>query len=104
VLAAHAAGDERTADGMRRVGHWMGFGIVNLVHILSPEIIVFGGETHGVLSAIEPVVRQALSTALAAPRNQVRLEGAALGADAAVLGAAEMAFAPLLDDPLAGGG
>jgi predicted NBD/HSP70 family sugar kinase len=101
VIAAHAAGDRRTAAGLRRVGHWMGVGVVNLVHIFNPEIIVFGGETRAVFSATKPIVHQALATALAAPREQLRLAAAALGADSALIGAAETAFAPLLNNPLA---
>jgi predicted NBD/HSP70 family sugar kinase len=100
VLTAHAAGDRRTVEGMRRVGRWMGLGVVNLVNIFNPEMIVFGGTTRGVFSATEPVVRQVLSAALTAPREQVRLQLAALGADSTVIGAAELAFAPLLADPL----
>ena len=38
--------------------------------------------------------------ALSAPREQVRLALPELGGDATLLGAAESAFAPLLDDPL----
>jgi predicted NBD/HSP70 family sugar kinase len=101
VLGRHASGDPRAVSGFRRVGHWMGVGVVNLVNIFNPEIIVFGGGTRILFTATEPIVRQALATALAAPREQVRLEVAALGADSTVIGAAETAFAPLLSNPLA---
>jgi predicted NBD/HSP70 family sugar kinase len=83
------------------VGHWLGVGVVNLVNIFNPRMIVFGGTTRGVFAVTEPAVREALSSALAAPREQVRLSLAALGADSTVLGAAELAFRPLLDNPLA---
>jgi predicted NBD/HSP70 family sugar kinase len=100
VLAAFDKGDRSTTAGMRRVGRWMGLGVANLVNIFNPEMIVFGGTTRGVFAATEPIVREVLSTALAAPREQVRLQLAALGADSTMLGAAELAFAPLLHDPL----
>jgi hypothetical protein len=45
-------------------------------------------------------IREALAQSLAAPREQVRLEPPALGRDSALFGAAEVAFAPLVDDPL----
>ena len=45
-------------------------------------------------------MREALAGALAAPAEQVRLALAGLGDDSGLLGAAELAFAPLLDDPL----
>lgn len=101
VLAAHAAGDRRTVNGMRKVGEWMGLGVVNLVNIFNPEMIVFGGMTRGVFAVTEPGTRKALDGALSAPGQQVRLELAALGVDSTVVGAAELAFAPLLDNPTA---
>ena len=100
VLAAHAAGDPATVAGMRRVGHWLGVGVVNLVNIFNPQVVVFGGAVRHVFSLTEPLVREALATALAAPRAQVRLELPALGADSTLVGAAELIFARLLDDPL----
>ncbi|MGZ4631319.1 MAG: ROK family protein [Actinomycetes bacterium] len=100
VLAAHAAGDRRTVAGMRQVGQWMGLGVVNLVNMFNPEMIIFGGSTRVVFALTEEQTREALATALAAPREQVRLEVAALGSDSTVVGAAELAFAPLLDNPL----
>jgi predicted NBD/HSP70 family sugar kinase len=82
------------------VGRWLGVGIVNLVNIFNPQMIVFGGTTRGVFARTELTVREALTAALAAPRQQVRLAPAALGADSILLGAAELAFRPLLDAPL----
>jgi hypothetical protein len=35
-----------------------------------------------------------------APREQVRLAASALGPDAQIVGAAELAFEPLLEDPI----
>jgi predicted NBD/HSP70 family sugar kinase len=85
---------------LREVGRWLGVGIVNLVNIFNPQMIVFGGTTRGVFARTELTVREALTAALAAPRQQVRLAPAALGADSILLGAAELAFRPLLDAPL----
>lgn len=103
VLAAHAAGDRRTVAGMRRVGEWMGIGVANLVNIFNPEMVVFGGTTRAVFTLAEAETRAALGSALTAPREQVRLEPAALGADSTLIGAGELAFAPLLERPIAAG-
>ena len=100
VLAAAAAGDAQAKVALRRFGRWLGIGIANLVNIFNPDVIVFGGALRHLLPATESVVRDKLAFALAAPREQVRLVLPQLGADAAVLGAAELAFAMLLDDPL----
>ena len=63
-------------------------------------MIVFGGLTRTTFPIMEPYVRAELAGALTAPRGQVRLELPALGADSSLVGAAELAFAPLLGDPL----
>jgi len=100
VLAAHAAGAPWTRPGMRRVGRFLGAGLVNVVNLFNPEVIVFGGSVRHVFTATEPVVREALRTALPAPGHQVRLAVAGLGDDSVVVGAAELGFARLLDEPL----
>ena len=100
VLAAHAAGERWTVPGVRRVGRSLGTGVANLVNIFNPELIVFGGAVRQIFSATEPLVREALAGALTAPGEGVRLAVAGLGDDSVLLGAAELAFAPLLDDPL----
>ena len=84
------------------VGRWLGIGLGGLVNILNPRIIVLGGP-HG---RIHPFVRDILEAELAAhslpaPRAQVRVVPAALGIDAPLVGAAELAFEPLLADPAA---
>ncbi len=101
VLAAHAAAERRAVNGLRKVGEWLGLGVVNLVNVFNPEMIVFGGMTRDIFAATEPIVRRSLEAALTAPREQVRLELAALGSDSTVIGAAELAFGLLLDNPTA---
>ncbi len=100
VLAALAIGDPAAAAGMRVVGRWLGIGVANLVNIFNPEVIVFGGLTRATFPVMEPYVRAELAAALTAPREQVRLALPGLGADSSLVGAAELAFAPLLGDPL----
>jgi predicted NBD/HSP70 family sugar kinase len=85
---------------LRTVGRYLGLGLGSIVNLLNPEVIVLGG----VLRALYPVVRTTTDeafgrAALAAPREQVRVVVPQLGADAVLLGAAERAFAPLLEDP-----
>lgn len=100
VLRAYAAGERWTLSGVRRVGRSLGTGVANLVNIFNPELIVFGGAVRQIFSATEPLVREALAGALAAPGEGVRLAVAGLADDSVLVGAAELAFAPLLDDPL----
>ena len=100
VLAAYVAGERWAQAGVRRVGRSLGAGVANLVNIFNPELIVFGGAVRHIFSATEPLVREALAGALAAPGQGVRLAVAGLADDSVLVGAAELAFAPLLDDPL----
>ena len=101
VLAAAADGGPRGARrAASRVGRWLGVGVANLVNVFNPEVVVFGGVLRQLLPATEAIVRTELASALAAPREQVRLALPQLGGDSTLLGAAEPAFAPLLDDPL----
>jgi predicted NBD/HSP70 family sugar kinase len=100
VLTAYATGERWAQPGLRRVGRSLGAGVANLVNIFNPELIVFGGAVRHIFSATEPLVREALAGALAAPGEGVRLAVAGLADDSVVVGAAELAFEPLLEDPL----
>ena len=100
VLDAYNEGERWPRAGMRRVGRMLGVGVVNLVNVFNPELILFGGVSRLLFEATEPIVRDAMTTALAAPRQQVRLAAAGLGDDSIAVGAAELAFGPLMDDPL----
>jgi predicted NBD/HSP70 family sugar kinase len=100
LMSVAAMGDRDAAIGLRKVGRWLGIGVANLVNIFNPEVVVFGGLLRQLYPITEPMVRTELARALAAPRQQVRLAVPALGGDSTLLGAAETAFAPLLDDPI----
>jgi predicted NBD/HSP70 family sugar kinase len=100
VLAAAKAGDRAAVAGVRRVGRDLGTGVANLVNVFNPAIIVFGGAVRHVFVMTEPEVREAVRSALVAPAEQVRLAAAGLGDDSVAIGAAELAFDRLLDDPL----
>ena len=100
VLAAYAEGQAWTRAGVERVGRSLGRGVANLVNIFNPELIVFGGAVRHIYLATEPLVREALRDALVAPSEHVQLAVAGLGDDSVAVGAAELAFTPLLEDPL----
>ncbi|MDO8483680.1 MAG: ROK family protein [Candidatus Limnocylindrales bacterium] len=102
VLADAAAGRPQALDALREVGRWLGIGLAGLVNVLNPRRVVLGG----LFSLIHPFVADRVEEeldrrALAAPRRLVSVVPATLGVDAPLLGAAEMAFDPLLADPAA---
>lgn len=101
VVDAADRGDARAQVAVRQVGDWLGFGVANLVNIFNPETVIFGGTLRDVYLAAAAQVRSRLnSIALPACREHVRLRTPKLGDDAALLGAAELAFEQLLADPL----
>ncbi len=101
VIDRAARGDHVAQAAVRHVGDWLGFGVANLVNIFNPELVIFGGSLRDVYLASAAQVRSRLnSMGLPATREHVRLRTPTLGDDAALLGAAELAFDPLLRDPL----
>ena len=93
-------GGPRRTPRLRSVGTWLGIGVANLVNVFNPDVVVFGGTLREILPATRDTVQAELSGALRAPQEHVLLSLPALGDDSTLLGAAETAFAPLLDDPL----
>ena len=82
------------------VGRWLGFGLAGLVNVFNPRLVVLGGLFGRYYPfVIETVERELDRRALPGPRGLVAIVPATLGIDASVLGAAELALEPLLDDP-----
>ncbi|MEV6305474.1 ROK family transcriptional regulator [Actinoplanes sp. NPDC051861] len=103
VLAAARAGDDASRASVRDVARWLGHGVANLVNILDPEVVLFGGVLREVYLAAADEVRARVSgMVLPAFREGVRLGVPLLGEDAPLIGAAELAFESLLNDPLNG--
>jgi predicted NBD/HSP70 family sugar kinase len=100
IVTRAGAGDRDAAKGLRKVGDWIAVGVANLVHIFNPDVVVFGGALRELLPVVRGQVEEQLTSALPAPGEHVILAAPALGDDSTLLGAAESAFAPLLDDPL----
>jgi predicted NBD/HSP70 family sugar kinase len=100
VLAAAAAGSPAARAALDHVGRWLGIGLAGLVNLLNPELVALGGMHGRILPAVQPVIEAEVTRrALPASRALVRIVPASLGADAPLLGAAELAFEPLLSDP-----
>ncbi|WP_435829709.1 ROK family protein [Micromonospora costi] len=103
VLRAAADGEPAARAAVEQVADWLGFGVANLVNVVNPDTVVFGGSLREVyLAGAQTVHRRLEELALPASREQVQLRPAALGGTAALVGAAELAFAHLLADPLGG--
>ena len=102
LIAAAEAGEPQALESLAHVARWLGIGLASLINVLNPTLVVLGG----VLERIHPLIAGELDEvlshrALRASRELLRVTPGALGADGPLLGAAELAFEPMLADPAA---
>jgi len=100
LFAAARSGDTPALSAMYAVAGPLGRTIAMVVNMLNPQRVLLGGHLAELFDLAGPQIEAALSRfALEAADRTVQLARPALGSDAALLGAAEMAFADLLADP-----
>jgi predicted NBD/HSP70 family sugar kinase len=100
LLEAADRGDTRALAAMAESGRWLGIGIAGLVNVFNPSRVSLGGLYARVYPySRDDLVRELDSRAMPGPRAMVELTIASLGPDALLLGAAELALAPILNDP-----
>lgn len=101
VVDAAVRGDATAQAAVRQVADWLGFGVGNLVNIFNPEMVIFGDALRDIfLAAAAPLRSRLNAVGLTGNLAHVRLRTPALGDDAVLIGAAELAFERLLSDPL----
>ncbi len=94
-------GTARRAEALDDAAYWLGFGLRALVRLFDPEVVVLGGTLGQVYGARGDRVLETLHEQDGIDFAQnVSVRPGALGPDGPLLGAAEMALAPLLADPL----
>jgi predicted NBD/HSP70 family sugar kinase len=94
-------GKERPLAALEHVGSWVGRGIAALTNVLNPSLVVLGGQ----FERVYPFIRESLlatfnELALRPSARIVSIVPGSLGLDAPLLGAAELAFEALLDNPI----
>lgn len=100
VIASAQAGDRRAAAAVEEVAEWCGVGIRAIVNLFNPDVVVLGGCLAQVWRAAEPQVDEAMHrSALVYQRADTVIRSAGLGDDSPLIGAAELAFEPVLDHP-----
>jgi glucokinase len=86
------AGDRAALESFRKLAYWLGIGIGIVITSLNPEMVLIGG---GVVSAgrllLDPVVEEARRWSHPIPFAGCRIEKAALGNEAGLIGAAAWA-------------
>lgn len=93
IAEAVAAGDHVTNREVRRAAHYLGLGLGSLINVLGPELVIIGGGVSEALGEpwIDLVRTSAREQALTDPAGKIKIERAALGDDAGILGAALLA-------------
>ncbi len=93
LAEAVAAKDIVALKEVHRAAHYLGLGLGSLMNAIGPEIVIVGGGVAGALGQpyLDLVRTAARSQALTDPGGLIRIERAALGDDAGILGAALLA-------------
>jgi glucokinase len=94
LAAAVLAGDLVSLREVERAAHFLGLGLGGLVNLLGPEIVIIGGGVAAALGSpfIDLVRASARRQILVDPDEKIKIEPAALGDDAGILGAALLAL------------
>lgn len=101
ALGEFLEGVHEATPGLRIVGQHLGRGLAGAVNLLNPRVIVLGGYLRSLFPLVHEDVESEMAVhALTAPREQVLVTLPGLGGDSVLHGAAELAFEPLLADPV----
>lgn len=101
VIAAAQSGDPRARAAVDEVATWTGVGLRTVVNLFNPGVIVLAGMLAQIWGVREKQVRESLAHGtVIAEIDRLAIKPAKLGDDSTLIGAAEVAFAPLLDDPV----
>jgi predicted NBD/HSP70 family sugar kinase len=101
VFAAARGGDAAALQVVRGVAVALGRTVASLANTLNPDCIVLGGYLAELLDVARVDIERALhQRTFESSGRDLRLLPPALGSDSMLLGAAELAFAGLLADPL----
>jgi predicted NBD/HSP70 family sugar kinase len=102
LAAAAREGQERTLEGLSRVGRALGVAIAAVANVLDPEAVVLGGHFAPLVEWLrEPIERELDRRLVAGDRSGCLVLAARLGGEATVLGAAALSRHRVLADPAA---
>ncbi|MFL6120523.1 ROK family protein [Actinophytocola sp.] len=98
-LRALAASSQQVRRQLGEFAEWLTVGLVNVVNVLGPELVVLGDLFTALpASLIADVGEEVRKRSLVSRAvGGIRLAVSTLGADSTLLGAAELAFEPVLD-------
>ena len=92
VFAAAAAGDRLAGELVAEQADLIGVGLVNLLHLYSPERIVVGGGMANAFDALLPGIAARIAASAMLPFRDVPIVRAGLGDNSGLVGAAMLVF------------
>lgn len=100
LLREAAWGDPAALPAVEEVGRWLGVGLGGLVNAFNPQRVVLGGFLGEMWPLVEEIVQAELRVRVMTPALEVvEIRPAQLGAEATLMGAAELALARVLEEP-----
>ncbi|MGX5680916.1 ROK family protein [Schumannella luteola] len=99
-----SSSDPAVAAEVERQQRILAVALANAVNVFNPERVVLGGFLATLLEWESPALERLVeASSVATAFEGVEVRAAALGEDRLLIGAAELALAPLLDDPTSAG-
>jgi predicted NBD/HSP70 family sugar kinase len=85
---------------LNQVGEWVGVGLVNLMNSIDPNYIVLGGHLADIYPYISEAINRRVDQSRPDKNTRAEILLPSLSLDSPLVGAAEVAFGPLLSHPL----
>jgi glucokinase len=87
------AGDPTALQAFVRAGHYLGIGVTNVIHLMNPGVIVFGGGVVKAAHLLLPSVKNTVAErTIPSMYKQVELKESRFAENAGVLGAASLFY------------
>lgn len=92
VFGAASRGDALAQDLVSEEADLLGVGIVNLLHLYSPDVVVVGGGLSNGFDLLHPGIVARINAAAMSPFRDIPVVRAGLGSDSGLVGASTLAF------------
>jgi glucokinase-like ROK family protein len=100
ILEAAQRGDSAAVEALRETGRYLGIGIANLVNLLNPSLVAFGGRLSLAHEHLLPVARDVVKRrAMSDLQHATRLVVSSFRQDACVMGGVALVLHNLLSRP-----
>ncbi len=92
VFAAASNNNEEARHLVDETGHWLGIGLVNLMHLYSPDCLIIGGGLSNGFDLLSIAISQRVKTAAMPPFQNIPILKAALGDNSGLIGVGALVF------------